>query len=1087
MAALARGIAEVGAGPLDGLPPDALAAGVRVALGSGFFDELDWLTPGAAGAATYELAAALHVGPEQRELGRRVMARLLEGNAEVFVAIATRMAGGAAKGLLAPAVRARVALVAELPLHLGIADGPLALAILSRRELARDWIVASSTGSLSSRRLAARLVERAAREAAARAAQGDDNALRVFRSELVAGSIGRLLSDRESLVWRHVAVARGLLAPYVPTLVEEIDAALLPSLTPTEWRRAATSLAAQLAVSPEAGLARVRHALSAGLLVRDPGGVGAFVWGLARAAESEPEAAWELFETIAKEPSLELGEAVVELTRELGPMAFSEQAAQKVARLLASFPARPGDDGADALREDVMRDLERSSTDPTLRDQVGDALLAFVNDGSRAAYGAAKRVLESAQEALVALRAIGDDDEQVGRAGWLARRSSFSVLRDLDIALLERGTLTNLVHLGASAEARIHDEALESLREKLAEWILEREGEPLSLPPEAGLGERMGRPSLIIEPLHPTLRLRRLRALLHLVDGDVSEASGEAPTRHRVRWQTIARALVTRFERDPRSVLRRTIMAALARAVDALVRARACDAVDVLLVSAQRVEDPAEFATLAEASMDPDLVPLLSRYSAFCLSVICAQAMDQELAALGELAREMSTESSSRAEALQAALTKLHAALERVASASSLRALCSGGDEPDAVIALEAALSQLSQLAAGARARVTPSSAGAHAHAPPSRGLSVAVSRVLSGADARLSAHVVSSSIDELLAGVPRTVARVASRAIALLADRPADRPSAPNDSGSMRVLDQLPGWLPPRRTLGGFFVLRAIGAGGVGTVFVATRVEDRHDPDAERFALKVPDYSVTAAQRLSEAEFFALFRAEASALMALPEHPNLARFVTFDAGARPKPILVMELVEGVTLEHVLAARGLDLARAFTTLDEVLAGLEAMHDAGVGHLDLKPSNVVLRRGKEAVLVDFGLAGRHIRPGCATGGYGAPEIWTAHAPRGGDAPKHADVYAFGCLAFEVLTGKALFDAPNEMAQIALHLAHDGFPPPLRELAQKPALQALAEVLFSALRRDPAARAPVAELRAALRRVRGTLARKAWPLD
>ena len=90
---------------------------------------------------------------------------------------------------------------------------------------------------------------------------------------------------------------------------------------------------------------------------------------------------------------------------------------------------------------------------------------------------------------------------------------------------------------------------------------------------------------------------------------------------------------------------------------------------------------------------------------------------------------------------------------------------------------------------------------------------------------------------------------------------------------------------------------MRTVGTGAVGSVFVARRVEERQDESAPLFALKVPDYSAAAARTLSEDEFLRLFREEAGALLALPEHPNIARFVTFDAGATPKPILVMELV----------------------------------------------------------------------------------------------------------------------------------------------------------------------------------------------
>jgi serine/threonine protein kinase len=228
------------------------------------------------------------------------------------------------------------------------------------------------------------------------------------------------------------------------------------------------------------------------------------------------------------------------------------------------------------------------------------------------------------------------------------------------------------------------------------------------------------------------------------------------------------------------------------------------------------------------------------------------------------------------------------------------------------------------------------------------------------------------------------------------------------------------------------------------------------------------------------------LFRDEATALLAVPAHPNLARFVTFDLSARPKPILVMELVEGTLLERALATGVFETRRALNVLDGVLAGLEAMHAVGVGHLDVKPSNVVLRKGDEAVLVDFGLAGRHIRPGCATGPYGAPEVWGVVPEGVKPTPMMADVYAFGCLAFEALTGKVLFDADNEMAQITMHLTHDGMPPPLREMSQRPQTAAVAEVIHSALRHDPRARPGVSVLRERLAALGAKLEREAWPL-
>jgi len=193
-----------------------------------------------------------------------------------------------------------------------------------------------------------------------------------------------------------------------------------------------------------------------------------------------------------------------------------------------------------------------------------------------------------------------------------------------------------------------------------------------------------------------------------------------------------------------------------------------------------------------------------------------------------------------------------------------------------------------------------------------------------------------------------------------------------------------------------------------------------------------------------------------------------------------------MELVEGVTLERLLESGGLDTARAIRVLTNVLSGIEAMHAAGVAHLDIKPSNVVMRGGEEAVLVDFGLAGKHIRPGCATGAYGAPEVWGALDGVVEPSPSKADIYAFGCVAFETLTGRVLFESESEMAQIAMHVAHDGLPPQLKALTKRPELALLVELLFATLRRDPAERPTATVVKTKLTRLSGALASLPWPI-
>jgi eukaryotic-like serine/threonine-protein kinase len=357
------------------------------------------------------------------------------------------------------------------------------------------------------------------------------------------------------------------------------------------------------------------------------------------------------------------------------------------------------------------------------------------------------------------------------------------------------------------------------------------------------------------------------------------------------------------------------------------------------------------------------------------------------------------------------------------------------------------------------------------------------VSRALAEATV-LDDASLGAAIDELVSGIPHGIARLLSGVLWGLADLPVQRPSA--EIGVVTVADALPPWLPARRTIGGFYVQRALGVGGTASVFIVTRSDDKHDPQAERFALKVPDYNATAARSLSQDEFLRMFREEASALISLPSHENLARFVTFDMGTKPLPILVMELVEGVTLERVIQSQTLDMKRCLRVLDDMLAGLCAMHSVGVGHLDIKPSNVLLRRGEQAVLVDFGLAGRKIRQGCGTGPYGAPEVWGV-LPEGFVAsPLAADMYSFGCIAFETLTGKVLFDAPNEVAQIAMHLSHDGYPAPMKALLANPDTSGIAEALLPTLRRDPRRRPSAETVRERLAAAALEVESAKWPV-
>jgi hypothetical protein len=293
-----------------------------------------------------------------------------------------------------------------------------------------------------------------------------------------------------------------------------------------------------------------------------------------------------------------------------------------------------------------------------------------------------------------------------------------------------------------------------------------------------------------------------------------------------------------------------------------------------------------------------------------------------------------------------------------------------------------------------------------------------------------------------------------------------------------------LPSWIPADRVVGDYFVLAALGSGSAGDVLVVTPVERATQPGRPLFALKAPDFEAIADAGIDEEQASRQFRQEAAALLALPDHPNLARLISYDSRGRPKPFLLMELVEGVSCDELIDSGNLTMPRALDLLDGILEGLEAMHAVGVGHLDVKPGNVVVRDGVQPVLVDFGLSGRNLRHWFSTPGYGAPEVWAQHPQAKAACPLAADVYSAASFAYELITGRMLFEGPDAPSRIAAQLCEE-LPAPIDALARQ-GWVGLAYALAACLRRDPALRPTVRVLRDRLRSLRPILLRATWPL-
>ncbi|HEX4351586.1 MAG TPA: protein kinase [Polyangiales bacterium] len=1077
IATLARIALEQQPVPLEGVDPALLLEAVRAAFKHDLLGDLDWLSPPGAAAAVYELAAAIPVGPERRQLGRLVLTRLYEGDAETFVVLATSLAAESSRTLTGAPIRARLALALALPLGSAVHSDALALALIARPSLRREWLIEPASGSLPSRRLAARLIERAAREAARRASQGDSGSLRTFQEPSVKVAWQLLLADRESLVWRHVATARGLLSRAIPDFAEEIEAHLSPQLTPTEWRRAVVSLCASIALDPQTGLQRCRGILANDTFRSDTGLFETMIFGLARAAEVEPEAAEDLLDQIVRMGGIEAAEALVDLRRERVGNDFGVRAARLAREKLRKWltTQRFDDDGRIALCEALIDELSpEAEQSPTLRVGLDRALALFAERDARRAYEEAAQVWREAQAKLREL-------EQTSEATEVGRQRSFRLLRELHVAMLETGALSDLLSIGASTKQNAVANSINDLFEQFTRFLLQAEAQPIAASGAVA---------------HLSLRLRRMRSLLHLIDADGSYGEDIGGQRSARRLRTV-RLLLERAHNDAPSPLRRIVCAALARALDASMRDEVCELSDALIAVADHLRSPHDIATLAEASMMPEFQRSLVAYAQLVRVSEKAEPTGRHargtIDALRELGQVLPWANTVRVTAIRGHLLTLARQLEDIAAARSLGELMEGAGR-DHLASLDACVAGLCRLTRGARRRLESQMPGLLRESTPIAQLAVAIEK--GPKEGREQFQTAMSAVAASLhADLPIAIAETVLTVLRRLEQLPAaDAQGKLNSFAPPQPKEAaLPPWLTGRRTIGGFFVLHPLGVGGVGSVFVVRRVEERNREDAVRFALKVPDYSAEAARTLSEDEFLNLFRQEAGALLALPRHENLATFVTFDAGARPKPILVMELVEGPTLERVIERGDLDVRRSLSLLDGIGAGLEGMHRVGIGHLDVKPSNVILRSaqtpsGEQAtpVLVDFGLAGRHVRPGCATGPYGAPEIWGLIAPDRQPSPIAADVYAYACLAYETLTGDTLFEGESELAVINAHVMHDGYPAKLKLLRETRGLREFCELIANALRRHPDERISVPEMREGLRELGPALARFTWPL-
>jgi len=212
------------------------------------------------------------------------------------------------------------------------------------------------------------------------------------------------------------------------------------------------------------------------------------------------------------------------------------------------------------------------------------------------------------------------------------------------------------------------------------------------------------------------------------------------------------------------------------------------------------------------------------------------------------------------------------------------------------------------------------------------------------------------------------------------------------------------PGSSGVERRIGPYRLLRELGHGGMGTVFLAARADEQFE---KRVALKVVRGS-------DSAEVIRFFRRERQILAGL-EHPNIARLLDGGTTDDGLPYFVMEHVEGEPIDRYCDARKLAIPERLKLFEEACSAVQYAHRSLVVHRDLKPGNILVTGEGVPKLLDFGIA-KLLNPGVAGVGSGetivamTPEYASPEQVRGRALTTGTDVYSLGVILYELLTGQ-----------------------------------------------------------------------------
>ena len=274
----------------------------------------------------------------------------------------------------------------------------------------------------------------------------------------------------------------------------------------------------------------------------------------------------------------------------------------------------------------------------------------------------------------------------------------------------------------------------------------------------------------------------------------------------------------------------------------------------------------------------------------------------------------------------------------------------------------------------------------------------------------------------------------------------------APLTAHATEAEAQLAGQLSRR-----FRIVRRLGAGAMGTVFLAEQIAVGNRP----VALKVLNRKL-----LDDPDFLLRFQNEAASTGRI-HHPNVVTIHESGQADDGTPYIAMEFLEGESLRQALARRGqLPVPEVAEILQQAARGLNAAHKLGIIHRDLKPDNLFLTHGDEGEpivkVVDFGIAklresATHTQTGMVLGTPAYMSFEQASGMRSDELDARSDVYSLGVVVYEMLTGRTPFHSDTPVGYLRMHMQED--PPPFRAVKPDlPALPQLESAVMKALTKD-----------------------------